>query len=448
MKHKMFKTTLCLLLVCILAMQLGGCAAAKPAAEPGTKPTAPADPGTDPAKPTEPVPVPVELKAVNLMAEIARDPAAVSPVDPASAQAAADFALRLFRAANEEDKNTLISPLSVLCALAMTANGAREDTLAQMEAVLGMDQDQLNAFFRSYLDELASDQGGVLHLANSVWFTERNGFEVERAFLQKVADYYDADAYLAPFDETTLADINSWVNQNTDGMIPSILDRIPEDAVMYLINALAFDAKWLSPYDTYSVQEGEFTAQSGEKRTVEFMYGDEGRYLEDEKATGFVKLYDGGKYAFVALLPKEGVTVEDYLASLDAGALLNMLAEPSYEKVFTSLPKFETEYDVELSNVLKAMGMEKSFDGTQADLHDLGSCGEDNLYIGRVLHKTYISVAEEGTRAGAVTAVEIDAEGMIENPKYVYLDRPFVYMLVDCENNLPFFIGTLLDPAA
>ena len=444
MKRNRIKTVLCLLLACVLALQLAACTGAKPNPTPASPSAEAGNPGKDPDKPAV---VPVELKAVNLMANVTRNPAPVDSIEPDAAEAAADFALRLFRAANEKDENTLISPLSVLCALAMTANGADGDTLAQMESVLGLPQEQLNGFFRSYLDALSSDEQGCLKLANSVWFAERNGFTASPDFLQKLADVYDADAYQAAFDDSTLADINNWVKQNTDGMIPEILDQIPPEAVMYLINALAFDAKWAEPYHDYDVRGGEFTAQNGEKRTVDFMYSEEGTYLEDEKAVGFVKYYEGGKYAFAALLPKEGITVEEYLNSMDAGELLQLLSQPQSDTVFASMPKFETDYKVELSDVLKAMGMELPFNGSLADLHGLGAC-EDNLYITRVLHRTYISVSEGGTRAAAATAVEIATEGAVENPKVVDLNRPFVYMLIDCENNLPFFIGTMLDPAA
>ena len=109
--------------------------------------------------------------------------------------------------------------------------------------------------------------------------------------------------------------------------------------------------------------------------------------------------------------------------------------------------KFETEYSIELSDTLKSMGMELPFDGDHAEFSGIGTSRIGNLYIGRVLHKTYISVAEDGTRAGAATAVEVAEESaMIEEPKHVTLDRPFIYLLIDCETNLPFFIGTMLDP--
>ena len=70
-----------------------------------------------------------------------------------------------------------------------------------------------------------------------------------------------------------------------------------------------------------------------------------------------------------------------------------------------------------------------------------------NICISRVLHKTFISVAEQGTRAGAATAVEMPAYGAMEIPEFkeVVLDRPFVYMIIDCETNLPFFMGTMMD---
>lgn len=160
-----------------------------------------------------------------------------------------------------------------------------------------------------------------------------------------------------------------------------------------------------------------------------------------------MKYYKGGKYAFVALLPSEGVSVSEYIASLDGEKLTEMLENPKYYTVFASIPKFETGYDCEMSKILAEMGMPDAFDSGKADFTGLGASSSGNIFIGRVLHKTFISVAEKGTKAGAVTAVEMKDEscGFEGEVKKVYLDRPFVYMLVDCENNIPFFIGTMMD---
>ena len=389
----------------------------------------------------------MKVQAKDLMEGIT--PNNVDALDDLSSQNAdvTDFAIRLFKASNENGKNTLISPLSVLCALAMTANGAEEETLAQMEEVLGMTTDELNLYLYSYMKNLPQGDKYKLSLANSIWFTEDERFTVNQDFLQTNADYYGADIYKASFDKQTLKDINNWVKQNTDGMIPEILDQIPPEAIMYLVNALAFEAEWSEIYEKHQVKDGEFTKEDGTKQDVKFMYGSEGTYFEDEKATGFMKRYKGGKYAFVAMLPNEGVSVSEYIASLDGESLNALLANPQYGTVHTSIPKFETEYKVEMSDILQSMGMTEAFDMYNADFEGLGTSTGGNIYISRVLHKTFISVGEKGTKAGAATIVEMKDGAAAEptEPKEVYLDRPFVYMLVDCENNIPFFIGTMMD---
>ena len=362
-------------------------------------------------------------------------------------RAVTDFAVRLFKASVEDGKNTLISPLSVLCALAMTANGAENETLEEMEAVSGMSKDELNLYLYSYMKKLPTADEYKLSLANSIWFTEDERFTASNSFLQTNADYYGADIYKAPFNEKTCKEINKWVRQKTDSMIPEILDEIPTDAVMYLINALAFEAEWQKIYEKAQVSDGKFTKEDGTKQTGVFMYGTEGTYLEDEKASGFVKYYKGGKYAFVAMLPDEGVSVAEYVASLDGERLNAMLVNPGYTTVSTAIPKFETEYSVEMDEVLKTMGMPSAFDADYADFTALGTSTRGNIYISRVLHKAYISVGEKGTKAGAATVVEMADEAGMEmlEPKEIYLDRPFVYMLIDTENKIPFFIGTMTD---
>ena len=389
----------------------------------------------------------MEVQAKDLMEGIT--PNNVTALDNLSSQNAdvTDFAIRLFKASEESGKNTLISPLSVLCALAMTANGAEEETLQQMEEVLGMTNEDLNLYLYSYMKNLPQGDKYKLSLANSIWFTEDERFTVNQDFLQTNADYYGADIYKAPFNEQTKKDINNWVKQNTDEMIPEILDRVPVDAIMYLVNALAFEAEWSAIYEKNQVREGVFTKEDNTKQNVDFMYGSEGTYLEDEKAAGFMKYYKGGKYALVAMLPDEGVSISDYIASLTGESVNALLTNPQHTTVYTAIPKFETEYSVEMSAILKDMVMPKAFDPNNAEFEGLGTSSAGNIFISRVLHKTFISVGEKGTKAGAATVVEM-ADGAAaepQEPKEVYLDRPFVYMLIDCENNIPFFIGTMMD---
>jgi serpin B len=274
--------------------------------------------------------------------------------------------------------------------------------------------------------------------------TDDERFTVNPDFLQLNADYYGADVYRAPFDAQLLRDINNWAKLKTDGMIPKVIEEMSPYAIMYLVNALAFEAEWMKTYERYQVRDGKFTAEDGDREDVKLMYCDEHVYLEDELATGFVKYYKGREYAFVALLPNEGVTVSDYLASLDGESLSKLLSAPEYRTVKTAIPKFEVEFDTEMSGILYEMGIRDAFDPDNADFSSLGSSTEDNIFINRVIHKTFIEVSELGTRAGASTVIECKPECAPMEPKYVYLDRPFVYMIIDCDNNVPFFIGTYM----
>ncbi|MCR5322778.1 MAG: serpin family protein [Lachnospiraceae bacterium] len=363
-----------------------------------------------------------------------------------------DFALRLFNTCRKNDgnsENTLISPLSVLLALSMTANGADGETLTQMEKALGISKERLNQYAAAYMSLVSkrSADFGKLELANSIWFTSDQRFTVEQSFLQTNSNYYHADIYKAPFDDSTLKAINDWVNEKTEGMIPSILDEIPAEAVMYLVNALAFDAQWAEPYFDYQVRDDTFTTAEGKEETVSYLYGVENNYISDDKASGFIKYYKGYHYAFAALLPDEGVDIDTYLETLNGAHLTEMLENMEYCDVYTRMPKFETAYNVEMSDQLKQMGMTLPFDKEKADFSKLGKSETGNISINRVIHKTFIAVDENGTKAGAATIVEMTDGGaaFIEEPKEVYLTRPFVYMLIDRETNSPFFIGVMRD---
>ena len=340
-----------------------------------------------------------------------------------------------------QEENPLVSPLSVASALSMTANGAVGETKTQMEQTLGADTGSLNAYFSVLQASLGNDK--QLKAANSIWMKDTDTLHVEDAFLQKNADFFGAGIYSAPFDDSTKTAINDWVSKHTDKMIPKILDEIPSDAVMYLVSALAFDAKWDRPFKSYEVWDGAFTARNGQEQTGDFLHGAVGQYLSDEHAEGFLKPYADGKYAFAALLPDETTNIENYVNQLTGERLHAILASPIDESVEIALPKFKAEFSAELSGNLKALGMTDAFDGANADFTALGTSDEGNIYISRVLHKTFIQVDEEGTKAGAATAVEATTESAALYPHSVLLNRPFVYMIVDLETGLPIFLGAL-----
>ena len=386
-----------------------------------------------------------KVRAANLMEGIAAKPVSGKAADDAFKNSSADFAIKLFQQTRDGNKNSLISPLSVMLALSMAANGAKRETLAQMESLLGGDipMETLNEYLYSYIKALPSEKTAKLNIANSIWFRD-NGFTAEKAFLQKNADYYGAAAYKSPFDEKTLRDINNWVKKNTDGMIEKIIDNIDSDAVMYLINTVLFDAEWENIYKKDEIRDGTFTALDGTKRTVLMMHSAEQRYLDDGKATGFIKPYKNG-YSFVALLPNGNISLSDYVASMTGKSFVDTIKNAKDVSVETAIPKFSYDYDVEMSGALKALGMLLPFDAEIADFSALGHSDSGNIFISRVLHKAYIAVDEKGTKAGAATAVGTNLMSDTVGIYRVTLDRPFVYAIIDDATGLPVFIGAVTD---
>ena len=374
-------------------------------------------------------------------------PAKQTTITPDSTfrDAYADFALRLYGKVDKEE-NTMISPLSVMLALAMTANGADGTTLEGMEKALGgIELDKLNAYLKSYVDSLPSVDAFKMSIANSIWF-KNDGFEPSEGFLRKVCDFYSPDVYGAPFDSSTVKAINSWVDGKTDGMIKKILEEINGDSVMFLLNAICFDCKWESKFDPNDTQKNAVFHGSDGDEKCDMMMSHENTYIKGEGVTGFIKNYAGGKYAFAAFLPDDSSsTPDEWLAGMSGERLVSLLEGSTTERLTCRMPRFSYEYTCSMNDALKALGMEEAFDIKNAKFTSLGrTLGGGNVCIGQVTHKTFIRLDEEGTKAAAVTIVDMTMESAVMPPAIqVVLDRPFAYAIIDTTNNLPIFIGTV-----
>ncbi len=349
-----------------------------------------------------------------------------------------DFSAGLFSRSAKEDENTLISPVSMLYLLAMIQNGAGNNTLRQLQSATGVDTDSLNCF----MAEFSSNGGKEIHTANGIWV--REGFEADRNFLQTNADYFGAGIYSTPFDSNTVKHINSFVKENTDGMIDSIIDRLDRETVVCLINALTFKDKWAVQYEKSSIVDNTFTNNDGSTDTVPFMHSEEGIYFQNEGVTGFSKPYKGGNYSFVALLPPENADINRFVNSFTGEKLKTILNNPTYCHVNAFIPEFESRYGGSMIDPLKSMGITDLFEPDIANLSAMGN-SDTGLYISKMLHKTYISVNPEGTKAAAISFATAD-ECRSAEPAMSYtvrLDRPFVYMIIHNETNLPIFMGNI-----
>ena len=366
--------------------------------------------------------------------------------------AAADFAFELLKESNKagyEGDSLLVSPLSVMLALSMTANGAEGETLKQFEQVLGgkMDIDSLNAQLFNYTSTLTSTEKAKFNLANAVWLTSDPSFSVNRHFISRIENTFDADIVAADMtNPTTVDEINSWVKKETFDMIDKIIDEgsLDGQTIMVLLNAIAFDAKWQNEISDKSCFEDDFNGTAG-KKTVTFMRTHGNRYLEGNNEIGFIKNYAGGDYAFLALLPDEGIDINDYVASLSGKEFLKICDEDFGDKyeVNTVIPHFSFDCSLSMAGVLEKMGIKDAFNPFTADFSGMGESTNGALYISDVLHKTHIELDNKGTKAAAVTGVVVKATGLSipATVKNVVLDRPFVYAIIDTQTGLPVFLG-------
>lgn len=391
-----------------------------------------------------------QVSAAELTAEITANKVSGKSADDKFTKSQFEFYTKLFKACVKERKNesVFISPLSVQLALAMTGNGASGETKTQIEKLLGgaIPLDELNEYLYSYVNSLGSADEYKVKIANSLWMRDdENRLQAENDFLQKCCDYYSAEVFKAPFDSQTVKYMNSWVSDKTDGMIKEIIDKISSEDIMFLLNGVMFDAVWDEPYMNGVVSNGTFTSVSGKQRIVNMMPSGENIYLEDDNATGFIKDYKDGKYAFAALLPDENVNINDYVESLTGERISAILGNAQNERVSVKIPKFTCEFNMGLKDVLSDMGIELAFDEGKADFSKMAKSSMGNIFIGDVFHKTFITVDERGTKAGAVTKVEVKDTAALTQVKEVFLDRPFVYMIIDKSNNLPIFMGVLAD---
>lgn len=376
----------------------------------------------------------------DLMANVSSGSGQSKSPDEKFTASSTKFAVELFKNEYKNGHSTLVSPLSVISALAMTQNGAEGETLTEIEKALGgIDRDTLNAYIKGYYALIG--EGKEVSAANSLWLNE--GVSANPDFLKTVANYYFADVFSAPFsDRATYESVNGWVKKNTDGMIPEIINSPADIAqmTMLLINAIAFDANWETPYTKYDISSDSFMTYSNEPVKAEYMHSTEHIYHESDHATSFVKPYKGGRFAFAAILPKEGTDIDDFIKSLDGesfAALTSCVSD--CVEVSVTMPKFKCEYSTELIASLEKMGIKAAFDPQRADFSSLLQKG-DNPYIDTVIHKTFIEVDEHGTKAAAATLVGVKEMAMREEFT-IFLDRPFVYAVIDTQTNLPLFVG-------
>ncbi|MCC6670517.1 MAG: hypothetical protein IT458_05610 [Planctomycetes bacterium] len=345
-------------------------------------------------------------------------------------------------------RNVCVAPASIAVALGMLWNGASGESAARLGRLLGyegMSAADVNRGCAALLAGL-SDRGGVsLRSAQGLWL--RQGVQLDGEYLARMRAHFAAEVTTADFSrpETLLA-INSWVKARTAGRIPEVLDRIPADAVLYLINAIYLNAPWLDPFEAKWTEDRPFQLVSGASVPVPTMVRNGEYAIHETKEWSALRLpYADRRTSMVVLLPGAGRSVSDVAASLPLAEVLEWVdgGRVKRGRCTVQLPRLHVEWGQDVLPVLQRLGVADLADPEQADLSGLGT--GIPLFVSRVLHRTWLEVNEAGTEAAAATVVEARAGG---RPKIFAVDRPFVFLILDEAQRLVLFAGAIVDPRA
>lgn len=364
-----------------------------------------------------------------------------------------EFGLEFFRKVmnNDTSDNIMVSPLSVALALGMTYNGAEDSTKEAMKETLKLSDltdEEINAAYKSIVDQLLKlDPKVILSIANSIWY--RQNFTILPEFIQINQNYYDAEVKELDFNLPNAKDIiNEWVDEKTKGLIPEIIDYIPAEAVMYLINAIYFKGLWKYEFDPEATGKQSFYLKNGNVEMVDMMEMENDLlYLSNDLFSAVKLPYGDGAFNMTILLPHSQFTPNDIAEELTNANWNIWMDSFGKEHLVVKIPKFKFKFFRELNQDLTDMGMGIAFEPLNADFARINP--DEQLYISRVLHKTFIDVSEEGTEAAAVTAVEISLTSA--NPDsptatFFVVDRPFIFTIQENSSGTILFMGKVNRP--
>ena len=333
-----------------------------------------------------------------------------------------------------EGTNLFLSPFSIQMALAKTAAGAAGDTQQEMYSALGFDNftgEDVSGFYRTLIPALQGvDNTTAFEIANSFW--SKDCIVIKDDYKNDIRGSFFAEVRTLPGDvKTATNQINGWCNDKTHGMIPKIVDEVPESTVVALMNAIYFKGIWEDPFDKDMNTQDKFTCRDGNKVTTTFMHNtfDNARVYNDEYVEAMSVPYGNGAFAMTIVVPRTGVTPEKVLAGLDADTWADYRNGGKTYHTYFSMPKFEEEYAAEklCIDILQEMGMKKAFTSAA----DFSAMSNTPLCIDEIRHKAKIKVDEEGTEAAAVTYIGMreTSVGPGGNIFYFKADRPFVYFI-------------------
>lgn len=349
---------------------------------------------------------------------------------------------------NTPGENVFISPYSIHTALCMAWSGARGGTAGAMAKTMHIAGSDIRGVMESSLAlkaGLASADTMVrFDIANSLW--SRQGLPLRPEFKAGVEKHFDGRAEALDFGSPqALKSINGWVKERTNGKIERIIERIPPDAALYLINAIYFKGKWRTQFDKALTRDQDFLLPGGGSKKMPFMRQDgEYQHLRGEGFQAARLPYGSGRFALYVFLPAKRDGLGGFLKTVTAENWSTWLSGFRKTKGHIELPRFKADFFRDLVPALDKLGMGPAF-GNSADFSGMSAEG---LSIDEVLHKTVVEVNEEGTEAAAVTSVGVRVASVRPEPEpfRMVVDHPFLMAIADQETGAILFLGAILEP--
>lgn len=280
-----------------------------------------------------------------------------------------DFAFRFFRQVCETETakpNLFVSPLSASLCLSMITNGAAGNTMTEMKDVLGFSDysiEDMNSYNQKLVSALLDlDNTTRLGIANSIWI--KQGFNVYDTFVDVNKKMYDAQVQELDFASPNAKDIiNRWCAEKTNNCITEVLKEIPEDARLYLLNALYFKGIWKVQFKKSNTVAEPFNNLDGSESTVQMMnlFEEHFNYTENDYFSIAEFPYGNEAFSMVVLLPAEGKSLDECLPQLTKGNWQGWSDNMLRANLNVKLPRFKLEYDKDLIKDMKAMGMKDAF---------------------------------------------------------------------------------------
>lgn len=360
---------------------------------------------------------------------------------------ASTLSFGLYRQLGGKTDNWLVSPFSLQCALGMLSNGASGETHNEILHTLGLSQysqEEVNAYFKKLIEGLHTVNSAItVKTANSVWGNA--GVPLKEDFLKMNIENYSAMVSQLDFSDPSAVDqINAWCNQTTEGLIPSILEEVNPTATVYLLNSLYFKARWESEFAPEKTQEGDFTTSSGKVIKAHFMQIQRmAAYVENEWFTSTSLSYQNDSYVMRLILPQPEISIDQVLQALSESDE-NLWKNTILAEINLKMPRFTLENKMNLIPALQALGMKKAFTNEA----DFSSMSDIATYISLVQQATRLKVDEEGSEGAAVTVIEGDLMSPLPEEKVdFFLDRPFLFQILEPATGTVLFIGQVGSPA-